>query len=186
MTSIDQLTTILRQQLIRQTGIESNLVRDATTEYGAFLDTNSSLSIFTSLLPSQVALLFELKTRDSHDNVSMTNQNDSISFFRAYQLRIILYGNDSDNIANKLVARFRTEKVRNELLAQGIYVESLSEPERITEFKNNVVWIRNDISINIACEINISQESVDQSMTGFDDMCIVRDEDDILPENPAL
>ena len=41
MTDIESINTILRAQLIAQSGISAELIRDATTEYGALLDTNS-------------------------------------------------------------------------------------------------------------------------------------------------
>ena len=49
MTDVESINTILRAQLIAQSGISAELIRDATTEYGAFLDTNLSGSIFESL-----------------------------------------------------------------------------------------------------------------------------------------
>ena len=170
MTDIESINTILRAQLIAQSGISAELIRDATTEYGSFLDMNSSGSIFESLTPTNTALLFELKTRESSINMSRTNDNDSITFFRAYQLRVILYGDNSGNVANMLVARFRTEKVRNSLLAKGVYVETVSEPERITEFKNNIVWQRNDIEINVSCEVELTQSSIDADFETFDEI----------------
>lgn len=170
MTDIESINVILRSQIIAQSGIDAELVRDATTEYGAFLDMNTSGSIFESLTPSNTVALFELKTRESSTNMSRTNDDDSIVFFRTYQLRVMLYGDDSGNIANMLVARFRTEKVRNSLLASEVYVESVSEPERITEFKNNIVWQRNDIDINVSCEVDLTQASVDVDFETFDEI----------------
>ena len=174
MTDINTIAPILRSFIIEQTGVNAQFVRDATTEYGAYLDQHVSHGVFETITPSNTMILFELKTRESSSNMSYTNKDNSISYFNSYRLHIIIYGNDSGNVANKLVARFRTEKVRNAILASGIYMESISEPFRITEFKNSIVWQRNDIDVDISCEISITQISTDPDYTSFDKINIIQ------------
>ena len=174
MTDINDINSILRSKIIAQTGLNGQMVRDATTEYGAYLDRNTSGSVFETITPTNTLILFELQARTTNTDMSYTNDDNSISYFRSYRMHVMVYGSDSDNTANKLAARLRTEKVRNELLASGVYMEQVSEPVRITEFKNNIVWFRNDLNIDVACEVTITQVSTDADYASFDKINIIR------------
>lgn len=176
MTDINTINSILRSQIIAQTGVNGQFVRDATTEYGAYLDKNVSGSVFETIAPTNTLILFELQTRTTNTDMSYTNDDNSVSYFRSYRMHVMIYGNNSDNVANVLAARLRTEKVRNEILASGVYMEHVGDPVRITEFKNNIVWLRNDFNIDVSCEVLITQTSIDPDYASFDKINIIKGE----------
>lgn len=165
MTSSTELTTIIRKYLISQSELNGQLVRDAATQYGAYLDVNDHNDVFVSLAPTQTILFFELKTRDSEANMTETNDdlNETITSINSYQLHIITYGDNSNDVCNKLVARLRTERIRNLLLSEGVYLCRISDITRVNEFKNNVVWQRNDFDIDLSCEFTFTQVAVDSA-----------------------
>lgn len=174
LASVKKLNEILRAQLITQSGVNGQLVRDSLTEYGAYLDKNSQDSVFISIQPTDVVILFELRTRDSTANVSFTKDDDKIIYDRAYQLHVMLYGDASTDTVNTLIARLRTEKVRSDLYSEGVYVEKISDSTEIHEFKNNVVWLRNDFDIDVCCEIEVSQVVKEDEFAAFDKIIIQR------------
>ena len=65
----------------------------------------------------------------------------------------------SYEITPKLVARFRTERVRNNLYNEGIYIESISNPIQLDEFVNGVIWKRWDFEIDISVRFEVNQIS---------------------------
>lgn len=174
MTNIDKLTTILRAELIKQSGLRPDYVRDVSSTYGAYLDQNDEEDIFRSIQPSDTLILFELQKDESESEMSETNENETIRFIKAFNLHLIIYGENSTNIATMLVARLRTEASRNSFLNKDIYIQSIENPSIITEFINNVVWIRNDIDIKICCEFTFDQSEIETHYSTFDKINIYK------------
>lgn len=152
---IKELEKIIRNVLIEQSEISSKFVRNALSVYGTDLDQNTGDNIFTAIARTQALMLFELNAKNLSSDMSETNADDSISYYKAYTVRIIIYGDKSPTIANKLIARMRTQYVRDSLQDKGVYLDSVSNADSIYEYKNGVMWIRNDFSIDIACTMNI-------------------------------
>lgn len=168
ISTIKQVKKLIRAQLIAQSGVNGQFVRDATTEYGAMLDKAGENSVFTSIVPTDIVILFDIEARNASSDMSQTNddQNKTISYFKALSMHVMIYGDDSLDKAQTLVARFRTDRVRTSLFGEGIYLENVDDPTSIHEFKDDVVWLRSDFTINIACEFVINQaQSVDDYAT---------------------
>ena len=96
-------------------------------------------------------------------NISFTS-NDSIIYNQSYNLKITLYGNESLNLSNKIIARLRTEKIRNSIYDEGIYLEKIENPKSLNEFINDVLWLRTDFNILLSCEFLYSQVEQDNNM----------------------
>lgn len=157
LTSVDELNKILRQVIIQQSNLSDEQVLNSLSIHGEDLDKLFEEQEYISIDRSDALILFELQSRRSSADISMTNDDGSITLYRSFTFRVMIYGNDSSNIANVLIARLRTEDVRVQLLDSNIYVEKVSEPDVLNEYKNQTMWIRNDIAIDISCEFNISQ-----------------------------
>lgn len=151
------LNKILYNELLLQSELPKKRVLNAITNYGTDLQKQISPLVFESIDKTDCVILFQLFGRNSTNNKSMTEDNNSITYYKSYEMKLILYGNDSVDYANKIAARFRTENCRNSLLNKGVYLEEITYPETINEFINGSMWIRNDISIYIGCKFIFNQ-----------------------------
>lgn len=163
LSNVNELNKILRNQLIKQSRLNSEQVLNALSIHGEDLDKLLEEQAYISIDRSDLLILFELQSRRNDSDVSMTNEDDSVTMYRSFNFRVIIYGNDSSSLANVLVSRFRTEAVRNELHYNGVYLERVNEPDILNEYKNNTMWLRNDIVLEISCKFNISQIDVENT-----------------------
>lgn len=179
--SIKELNKYLRNMLVTQSEINSDKVLNALSIYGTELDKLLSESIYTSIDQLDSVILFELINRDSNSNVSFNEYeqtslgtiDNNVTYYKCYTLKLIIYGDSSSDVANKIVARFRTEKVKEDLYENGIYLERVTDPISLNEFKNNTMWLRNDIDIDIGVKLKISQISTDSDFQSFSDLKII-------------
>ena len=183
--NLDVLTETIRNMLISQSELSPDRVLNSLSLTGTDLDKLLEDSIYTSITQNDTTLLFELSSVNvSNNNVSMESGDKynskylacspfticgpntivgsfvidySITYYKMYQLHLILYGLSSSEVAMKLVARLRSEAVRHNLYADGLYVEDITDIQTFNEFKNNLMWLRNDITINIGIKSDISQ-----------------------------
>lgn len=151
---------------------------------------------YDAITPCNTTMLFELEAKDSNSNVSMEDNkvNDptalicsnslecdgavasdgnptldtNITYYKMFSLKVIIYGNDSINLASKLVARFRSEATRNKLYADGVYLAEVSEQKTVNEFKNEMMWLRNDITIDIGIKQSIAQLTPEHTFADVD------------------
>lgn len=175
-TKVDDLNKVLRKYLIKQSQLPNKRVLNTLSTYGDTLDKFLNCTEVNSYELSDVVLLFELISRNNDSDISFTEDdlNDSITYNKSYTLKLILYGNNSSDVANKIVARFRTEKVRNSLYEEGVYIEKIEDPVSFNEFKNKVMWPRNDINILISCEFSFSQIEEDLNMNNLSKIQIIK------------
>lgn len=197
----NEINKYLRQVLITQSELSPERVLDALSVYGTELDKLLDESIYNSIDRTNATMLFELNTRTASSDMTMEENevkvealtcsnyvfcddlkvsNDlkvldsDITSYKAFRLNVIIYGDASTNIAQKLVARLNSEACRVQLYEQGIYLEKLSDPNTINEFKNDTMWLRTDINIDIAIKQNITQITLDNDYNIIDDVNIIK------------
>lgn len=153
ISDIKELDKIIRNMLILQSNLNSEFVRAANSEFGTDLDKKNS-SIFTSLTQNDVAILFEIEARESESNMS-EDVKDGIVIYQSYLAHVIIYGQRSLTLTPALIARLRTEESRELFRTNGVYLESVTTPEKVEEIKNGVIWMRHDFDINISCKMLI-------------------------------
>lgn len=161
ISDIKELEKICRKYLISQSQLSGEMVRNSLSTYGETLDKVLSKMIEASICPCDALILFELKSRHSNSDVSMTEVDESITIYKSYTLYIIIYGNDSATLATKLIARLRTEEIRSQLYEEGVYVEKVYNDDSLNEFKNNVMWHRHDFKLDISCMMSVEQTNVE-------------------------
>ena len=69
---------------------------------------------------------------------------------------------------NKLIARLRTQAVRQALYEEGVYIEEVKNDSSVNEFKNDVMWHRHDTEILISCKMSIKQVTPDEAFEKVD------------------
>lgn len=169
---INELNKIIREQLIIQSELDSNRVRNALTTYGATLDKLLHEDKYESICKCDELMLFELRTRENDADVSMTEYDDNITFYKSYTIYIILYGDNAATIMNKLIARMRSQAVRQALYENGVYLQEMKNDISFNEFKNDTLWHRHDVEILISCKMSIEQVSPNVDFEEFGDLTI--------------
>lgn len=177
ITDINELNRLIRNQLMTQSELPSDRVRNALSTYGATLDKLLTKQEFDTICPCDELMLFELRTRENDADVSMTeNKDTTISYYKSYLVYVILYGNNSATIMNKLIARLRTQAVRQALYEEGVYIEEVKNDSSVNEFKNDVMWHRHDTEILISCKMSIKQVTPDDVFETVSPVNIIKGE----------
>ena len=175
-TSPEELNKVLRQIIITQSELPADRVLNALSFTGTELDKLLQDSIYSSIEHSDTTLLFELMNKPGNSNVSSTNKNSStgeIEYIKEQRLKIIIYGSDSSLVALKLVSRLRTAEVRTLMRDAGVYYSNVSEPDTLNEYKNETMWLRNDISIDVVTKYIIQPISSDTNFENIN-LTIIR------------
>lgn len=168
ITDINELNKIVRKYLINQSELPADRARNALTTYGSTLDQLLQKQEFTGICPCDELMLFELRTRENDADVSMTEVDGYVTFDKSYTIYVIIYGNNAATVMNKLIARLRTQVVRENLLNEGVYIERVLNDTSFNEFKNDVMWHRHDTEIHISCQMSIAQVSDDNAFESID------------------
>ena len=142
------------------------------------LSVNSTVPVIRSLgkyyTTIDSVIIFELTSRpNSESNVTYENSENNLTYYRAYNLKVMIYGDDSPNVANKLFARLNSEIVKDNLQQLGVNIENITNPESVNEYINDVMWLRNDINIELGCKFEISQVSDETSFDSLSDLKII-------------
>ena len=119
-------------------------------------------SVLNTLQQNQLMILFELRARDDVFNISEQDEETGvITMYQGYQVHIIIYGDDCRTLANKLIARLRTGRLGDIFRENGVQCYSVSNPESIQEYINEVMWLRTDFNIDLSCIMEIEPVSTD-------------------------
>lgn len=164
--SLRDITILLRKYLIILSELKPDHVKNSLSKYGAAIETENK-SILEALKSDEQMLFYELRTRETTSNVSMTISDD-VEYYKSFSLHCIIYGDNSQMLAQKIVARFRTAIVKMQLQYEGCYISEVSDPESINEFINSVMRFRSDFDINISIKFRIEQNLTDSEIEAID------------------
>ncbi len=146
---ISEIDKIIRPVLIKQSELQDKRVLNGLTTHGVMLQRLIQDQVYQTLEPDNNVLIFGLHGRTDDPDKSMTEEDGSIIHYVPYEMKLIMYGSRSETIMDKLIGRLRTAEVRQELYAQGIYLQNVLQPRSTEEFINETMWLRTDSSINI-------------------------------------
>lgn len=154
LESLDDAIVILRNEIMRITGLDSQFVINALSAYGADLakilhDAQESIKQ-TSINPvneeNDTMILFEpLNDEDSNNNM-MLKENA----YAAYRLHIIIYGDAAEELSVRLKSSLLQLDEKVKLNSQGVHISKISNIEPANEFKNEVMWQRRNMDVHFA------------------------------------
>lgn len=160
-----ELDKIIRNVLIEQSELNSKRVLNALSVRGQNLSKFITENSYMSYNLSDIVIIFEISSnQSSKSNVVMEEDDDTITDYSSFYVKILIYGNKSSYIANKLKSRLLSRKVIDNLQYEGIHVETVSNPEPMREWLNETLWIRNDITMEISCRESFEKVSLDYYM----------------------
>ena len=158
-SDIQELNKIVRNQIIEQSELEPNQVMNGVSIHGQDLLTAINKYAYRSYDLKDSFIVFKLNSRESSSDMSQTKENGQIKYIASYAIQLSIYGLSAQTLANKIVARFRTEYARLQLQEQGVYLENISRPTTSNDFINDTLMIRCEVYINISVEMTIEQVS---------------------------
>lgn len=170
--NVKDLQKYIRNMLISQSELKPERVLNSLSTYGTELDKLLQDEVYNSIDEEEDTLLFELQSRSSTSDVSMT-ENENINYYKSFRIKVIIYGNSSSDIALKIASRFRTEEVRCDLYSNGIYLEQITDPTIINEYKNETMWLRNDLAIDISVRFIINPLLIDDEFSSLTSLNII-------------
>lgn len=150
LLNLRDIDKIIRSEIITQSELNSERVLNALSIRGVDLEKLVTQLKYTSIDTADILILFEVENRDDGYNETYSYPT-YVESYSSYRVNIIIYGNNSKTISQKLKARFETMKVRERLQEQGIYLEGVSKISSINEYMNETMWLRSDLSFDISC-----------------------------------
>lgn len=168
ITDINELNRIFRKELILQSEVDGEFVRNALSVDGQTLERLMYGDTSESICRCDSVILFELTTRDSDKQISFSETDDEIEQYRRFTFKIIIYGDNSQMVSAKLIARLKSLNVRQRLLSEGIKIERVGYADSVNEYKNETIWQRNDIAIDVWCKLIFSNASEDYTMSSVE------------------
>ena len=142
------LTKILYNKLILFSEIEKTQIRNIDGLQGADIEKLISSTKIDSLELSDSFIIFEII--ENSDMLRTIEENDNtISTVISYDFIVRCYGRPAHMLANKILARFRTDDNLLDLRSKGIYANNLEPITTTKEFINNLWWPRCDFTIKM-------------------------------------
>lgn len=159
INNLQNLEKLFRKYLIKQSDLNSSQVINSLSIRGPELIKIINAEFVSPINLLECVLLFEISYNDTNNNVSMVEEDGTITLYNSYKINLISYGLYSKTLMSILKARFESSIVRYDLHTEGIYLENVSNIESINEFVNETLWERSDLSIEFSCRLSILQNS---------------------------
>ena len=154
LTSLDDAVILLRAEIVKLTKLNEAFVINVLSAYGAdlskLLDTAQQSIKHPDSDPEEKTsddmVLFEVISDDESNN-NMMYQGD---IYAAYKMHLIIYGDESEEIAVNLKSNLLMIDEKVKLHFSGVQITSISNITSVNEFKNEVMWQRRDMDISFA------------------------------------
>lgn len=169
----EELPSLVRKQLIEQTQLDPQFVRNAASIFGAGNGKTDDNTIFTSITKCEAVLFFLITKRDDNNCVTQS-EDDDIVMSQSYDVKVMIYGDKSASIASNCIARLRKDSVRQTCQRSGFYISHVSNSISSYEFKSMTNWLRNDFTISICCEHLISEITEDVDFDTLNTLSTIR------------
>ena len=178
ITDTLEIEKIIGEVLENQSDLPSERILNAISVRGQNLSKLIENDVYVSYNLSDLVIIFEvIFNPTSTDNVSMEEEDESITVYSAFYVKILIYGNKSANVANKLKGRLLSRKVRDDLHEKSIHIERVSNPEPMIEMLNETFWVRNDLTMEIACRQSFNQKEPEYQITDISGLKIKETEE---------
>lgn len=154
---IQEINKIVRNQIIQQSELSPNQVMNGVSVHGQDLIESINKYAYKSYDLKDSFIVFELQSRESSSDMSQTRVDNRIRYIASYRVQVSTYGFSAQTLANKIIARLRTEYARLQLQEQGVYLANVSNAITGNDFINNTLMIRCDFTIDVSVEMIIDQ-----------------------------
>lgn len=147
------MASALIRALESVTGLPQSRVKNAFSSRGADLVKWIEGVISTSIDLDDSFIVFDVE-ESKKDYYVLHEDDDTDSLIANYTMFISIYGNNCSNLARKILIRFKDENLLRTLYNKGVFVGDISRPDDASEFINNTLWRRVDLSIDVKIRYN--------------------------------
>lgn len=173
--NIKDIIKILRNTVIEQANLDGKFVLNALSVRGAMLNKSTEQQIYQTFERTDLFILFALIEHETSDNVTIDNDDKTGSIrYVSYQFNLSIYGEAAGMTVQLLQTRLLSNEVRVSLYNQGIKLQNIDEPTSSNEFINNTLWLRKDMSINIAVRLDFKDILTSEPFEQLNDTCDIR------------
>lgn len=179
---IAEIDKIIRNELILQSEIDGNLVRNAQSLYGVDLAEVFCTFNFGAVEQDEILIIFhnEFQAAGMATDISETNTDSGdTTIYKQFNCHLIIYGDDSDTVVSLITSRFMSPTVRNKLYAKGIYINKATHGIAAEEFINGQFWSRHDCDISFGCQLLIPPIDADNRVEAINGLNIIELKDEI-------
>ena len=141
-------------------GIDPNNIFNSDSIRGTDLSVVSGDEAFSPSAGSAF-MLFEFVENLEDDFVTKGETPDAMDTIQSYSLHMMIYGNESPNVAQRLRALFKTPKIALGLREKGVFVNGIEPVESVSEFLNNTWMIRKDLNVTLQRRSEMKDEAID-------------------------
>lgn len=169
ISNVQELDKIIGNMLVKQSELDRKRVINGHSIRGVDLSKFVTENVKMSYNMNDSVIIFTIEPLNNDDINFTEEENEEIRESIYMEVKIIIYGSQSEFLAKKLKARFESEKVRYDLLNEDVYLTQINNVVSVNEFVNNSIWHRADFSFNITYEIMIQQIDKMAEMTETND-----------------
>lgn len=154
---VEDLIPFLRKILIKQSGLSADDVISVSSVRGPM---PTKIDAAGNEIPYNTDEQFIIFDFSESNDINVATQEDSsgaLYDYVSYELHLTIYGDYARTLAQQIKSRFQSEKVNNELEAEGVQVLDIDSPVGDNEFINNTFWIRSDLNISLGFGLKVGQ-----------------------------
>ena len=140
--------------ILTQSELAEGRVLNKETANGADLIKILNSTDVTSFRLEDTFITFDVAIDNTEPTYISDEENGYMSTIVPYKTNLQIYGNGSYIMAQRLLARFDTNEVKEELYSKGIWITHLVYIDNVKEFVNNTLWTRNDILLGSTVRIS--------------------------------
>lgn len=161
IAKIEDIDIIVAKYLTSLSRLDANRVINGNSVHGPDLSKviQDNISLSYDLADSVIIFTTSIENNDSdyteHDSSNVARNQFSIV------VDLTIYGNTSRLIAEGLKARFETEKIRFNLLQEGLKFKTADEITSIDDIMNDTVWPRTDMKLHFITEMSFDIDDFD-------------------------
>lgn len=153
-----EIEKIIGDILVKESGLPKERVLNSLSLRGPELDKLIDEKVYLSYNLNDCVLLFEVSADSTLLDLSLPDkETDEIIKDIGLNVKTIIYGNCSLELANIIKARLESAEAREGFLSRSLYLYEVSNLSSLNEFKNNTVWPRTDFDISLNFETRITK-----------------------------
>lgn len=157
ITNLHEIEKVIAAILVQQSELENDRIINGLSIRGPELSKYIQDKILHSYNINDSVIIFEL-IMDYDNTLNITEYDEkNIRSNIAAKIELTIYGNESINLANILKARLESEKVRNILLENEIYLSTISNISSLNEYENDTMWLRTNMTLNVIVELQVNE-----------------------------
>ena len=165
ISKIEEIDIIVAKYLTSLSMLDTNRIINGNSIHGPELSKIVQDNISLSYDLTDSVIIFT--TAIENNNVDYTEYDNSKTVRNQFSavVNLTIYGNTSRLIAECLKARFETEKIRYNLLQEGLKFKIADEITSIDDIMNDTVWPRTDMKLHFVTEMLFDIDEFDEMTT---------------------